>query len=142
METKAIRLDAQTEEKPGGRRWLKALPFVLSHLAVFGAIWSGVTWQAVVLCVVLLYVRVWGITAGYHRYFSHRTFKTSRAFQLFLAVLAQSSSQKGVLWWAAHHRVHHKLSDQPGDVHSPVQNSFWYAHVGWLFDDTEETRWD
>ena len=55
---------------------------------------------------------------------------------------AQSSSQKGVLWWAAHHRVHHKLSDQPGDVHSPVQNSFWYAHVGWLFAGTEDTRWD
>ena len=128
---------------PGrGRRVLKATPFILSHLAVFGAIWSGVTWQAIVLCVVLLFVRVWGITAGYHRYFAHRTYKTSRAFQLFLAVLAQTSSQKGVLWWAAHHRVHHKHSDQPGDVHSPVQKGFYYAHVGWLFDDTEETRWD
>ena len=115
---------------------------MLSHLAVLGALWSGVTWRAVVLCVVLLFVRVWGITAGYHRYFSHRTYKTSRPFQFFLAVLAQSSSQKGVLWWAAHHRVHHKLSDQPGDVHSPVQESFFYAHVGWLFDDTSDTRWD
>jgi stearoyl-CoA desaturase (delta-9 desaturase) len=101
-----------------------------------------VTWQAVVLCFGLLVVRLWGVTAGYHRYFSHRTYKTSRAFQFFLAVLAQSSSQKGVLWWASHHRVHHKLSDQPGDVHSPVQNSVFYAHVGWIFDDTEETRWD
>jgi stearoyl-CoA desaturase (delta-9 desaturase) len=101
-----------------------------------------VTWQSVVLCFVLLFVRVWGVTAGYHRYFSHRTYKTSRAFQFLLAVLAQSSSQKGVLWWAAHHRVHHKLSDQPGDVHSPVQNGFIYSHVGWIFDDTEETRWD
>jgi stearoyl-CoA desaturase (delta-9 desaturase) len=127
---------------PKVKRWLKATPFILSHVAVFGAIWSGVTWQAVVLCVALLFVRVWGITAGYHRYFSHRTYKTSRAFQFFLAFLAQTSSQKGVLWWAGHHRVHHKLSDQPGDVHSPVQNSFYYAHVGWLFDDTEETRWD
>lgn len=123
-------------------RWVRALPFVLSHLAVLGAFWSGVTWQAVVLCVVLLFVRVWGITAGYHRYFSHRTYKTSRAFQLVLAVLAQSSSQKGVLWWASHHRVHHKHSDQPGDVHSPVQDGFWYAHVGWIFADTEATQWD
>jgi stearoyl-CoA desaturase (delta-9 desaturase) len=123
-------------------KWDKSLPFVASHLAVLGAFWSGITWQALALCFVLLFVRVWGITAGYHRYFAHRTYKTSRAFQLFLAVLAQTSSQKGVLWWAAHHRVHHKLSDQPGDVHSPVQNGFWYAHVGWLFDDTEETRWD
>jgi len=116
--------------------------FVLSHIAVLGALWSGVTWQAVVLCFSLLLVRQWAVTAGYHRYFSHRTYKTSRVFQFVLAFLAQSSSQKGVLWWAAHHRVHHKLSDQPGDVHSPVLNSFAYAHVGWIFDDTEETRWD
>jgi stearoyl-CoA desaturase (delta-9 desaturase) len=142
METAVRELEQSSQKKSAVRRWVKAVPFVLSHLAVLGAIWSGVTWQAAVLCVVLLFVRVWGITAGYHRYFSHRTYKTSRAFQLFLAVLAQSSSQKGVLWWAAHHRVHHKLSDQPGDVHSPIQENFWYAHVGWLFDDTEETRWD
>jgi stearoyl-CoA desaturase (delta-9 desaturase) len=124
------------------RRWLGAGPFALAHVAVLGAFWSGVTWQSVVLCFGLLFVRVWGITAGYHRYFSHRSYKTSRAFQLFLAVLAETSSQKGVLWWAAHHRVHHKHSDEPGDVHSPVQNGFFYAHVGWLFDDTAETRWD
>ena len=123
-------------------RWLKATPFVLAHLAVLGAFWSGVTWEAIVLCIVLLFVRVLGITTGYHRYFAHRAYKTSRAFQFVLAFLAQTSSQKGVLWWAAHHRVHHKLSDQPGDVHSPVQRSFLYAHVGWLFDNTEETRWD
>ncbi|MEM7436307.1 MAG: acyl-CoA desaturase [Myxococcota bacterium] len=122
--------------------WRKAIPFILSHLAVFGAIWSGVTWQAVTLCVVLFFVRVWAITAGYHRYFSHRTYKTSRAMQFVLAVLAQSSSQKGVLWWASHHRVHHKLSDQPGDVHSPVQDTFFYAHLGWIFADTGATRWD
>jgi stearoyl-CoA desaturase (delta-9 desaturase) len=109
---------------------------------VLGAFWSGVTWQAVVLCFSLLWVRQWAVTAGYHRYFSHRTYKTSRAFQFLLALFAQSSSQKGVLWWAAHHRVHHKLSDQPGDVHSPVLNSFAYAHVGWIFADTEDTRWD
>ncbi len=122
--------------------WRRATPFILSHLAVLGAIWSGVTWQSVVLCAVLVIVRIWGITAGYHRYFSHRTYKTSRAMQFVLAFLAETSAQKGVLWWAAHHRVHHKLSDQPGDVHSPVQNGFLYAHMGWLFDNTSETRWD
>ncbi len=122
--------------------WRRATPFILSHLAVLGAIWSGVTWQSVVLCGILVIVRIWGITAGYHRYFSHRTYKTSRAMQFVLAFLAETSAQKGVLWWAAHHRVHHKLSDQPGDVHSPVQNGFLYAHMGWLFDNTSETRWD
>lgn len=122
--------------------WWRSTPFVLSHLAVLGAFLSGVTWQAVTLCVVLFFLRMWAITAGYHRYFSHRTFKTSRAMQFVLAFLAQSSSQKGVLWWASHHRVHHKLSDQPGDVHSPVQSGFFYAHVAWIFADTGETRWD
>ena len=123
-------------------RCVRAAPFALAHVAVLGAIWSGVTWQALVLCLALWVGRILAITAGYHRYFSHRTFKTSRVMQFLLAFFAETSSQKGVLWWAAHHRVHHKLSDQPGDVHSPIQNTFWYAHVGWLFDDTSETRWD
>ena len=83
METVTM-LEPQSGSPGRRRRVLKAAPFILSHLAGFGAIWSGVTWQAVVLCVVLLFVRVWGITAGYHRYFAHRTYKTSRAFQLFL----------------------------------------------------------
>ena len=122
--------------------WTGALPFILCHVAVVGALFTGVTWQAALCCLVLLVVRLWGVTAGYHRYFSHRTYKTSRVFQFFLAFLAQTSAQKGALWWAAHHRVHHKLSDQPGDAHSPVQDGFWYAHVGWLFHGTSETRWD
>ena len=142
METTVLEPKSRIGSRSRAERWRRSTIFVLSHLAVLGAFWSGVTWQAVVLCFVLLLVRQWAVTAGYHRYFSHRTYKTSRAFQFFLALLAQSSSQKGVLWWAAHHRVHHKLSDQPGDVHSPVQNRFAYAHVGWIFDDTEETRWD
>lgn len=121
---------------------LDALPFVLCHVAVLGAFWSGVTIESVFLCLGLLFARTFGVTAGYHRYFSHRAFKTSRAFQLFLALLAQSSAQKGTLWWAAHHRVHHRESDRPGDVHSPVQRGFWYSHVGWIFDATEATRWE
>jgi stearoyl-CoA desaturase (delta-9 desaturase) len=121
---------------------LGAMPFILSHLAVLGAFWSGVTWQAVVLCFALLFARVFFITGFYHRYFSHRTFKTSRWLQFVMAFLAQTSAQKGVLWWAAHHRVHHKESDQPGDVHSPIQDGLFYSHVGWIFAGTEETRWD
>jgi len=119
-----------------------AAAFFLCHVAPLGALWAGVSWQAVVTCVVLYFVRMWAITAGYHRYFSHRTFKTSRVFAFILAFVAQSSAQKGALWWAAHHRVHHKFSDKPGDVHSPVLRSFWFAHVGWLFADTEGTRWE
>ncbi len=126
-----------------GYDWLGMIPFVLCHVAaIAGGIWFGVTLEAVILAIALLYLRTWGITAGYHRYFSHRSYKTSRVFQFLLAFLAETSAQKGALWWAAHHRVHHKESDKPGDVHSPIQRGFLYAHVGWLFDDTEETRWD
>jgi stearoyl-CoA desaturase (delta-9 desaturase) len=76
-------------------------------------------------------VRMFGVTAGYHRYFSHRSYKMGRGAQLAMAVLAQTSGQKGVLWWAAHHRHHHQQSDQPGDVHSP-REGFWWSHVGWI----------
>lgn len=121
--------------------WVGAFPFVLIHLAVLGAIWSGVTVEAVVCCAVLYVIRIFGVTAGYHRYFSHRTYKTSRVFQFVLAFIAQTSSQKGALWWAAHHRAHHLYSDTEKDIHSPKQDGFWYSHVGWIFADTEETDW-
>jgi stearoyl-CoA desaturase (delta-9 desaturase) len=72
------------------------------------------------------------VTLAYHRYFSHRAFKTSRAFQFLLALGAQSSAQKGVLWWAGHHRHHHKHSDTEADIHSVRQSGLWHAHVGWI----------
>jgi stearoyl-CoA desaturase (delta-9 desaturase) len=110
-----------------------AIPFVLVHLACFGAIWSGVTWQAVTICVTLYWLRIFGIGAGYHRLFSHRAYSTSRAFQFILAVLAQSSAQKSVLWWASKHRHHHLHSDTVHDVHSPRRTGFVYSHLGWIF---------
>lgn len=118
------------------------LPFVLVHVAVLGVFWSGVTVGSVALGVGLYLVRMWGLTAAHHRYFAHRAFKTSRAFQLVLAVIAQSTAQRGVLWWAAHHRVHHKHADGEGDVHSPVRRGFLYSHFGWIFDHNDATRWD
>jgi stearoyl-CoA desaturase (Delta-9 desaturase) len=110
-----------------------ALPFVGLHLACLAAIWTGVTWQAVAICVVLYWLRIFSIGAGYHRYFSHRSFSTSRAFQLVLAFLSQSTAQKSVLWWAAKHRHHHLHSDTVSDVHSPRHFGFFYSHVGWIF---------
>jgi stearoyl-CoA desaturase (delta-9 desaturase) len=115
------------------------IPFVVIHLCVLGAFWSGVTRAAVICGVALYFVRMFAVTGGYHRYFSHRTYKTSRVFQFILAFLAQSSAQKGALWWAAHHRAHHRFSDKAGDLHSPVNDGFWYSHVGWLFNGTGET---
>jgi len=110
-----------------------AIPFVLVHLACVAAIWTGVTWTAVALCIALYWLRIFAIGAGYHRYFSHRAFATSRAFQFVLALLSQSTAQKSVLWWAAKHRHHHLHSDTEADVHSPRQHGFLYSHVGWIF---------
>jgi stearoyl-CoA desaturase (delta-9 desaturase) len=106
--------------------------FALVHLACLGAIWTGVHLVDVVVMLVLYVVRMFGVTAGYHRYFSHRSYKMGRGMQLVMALLAMSSLQKGVLWWASHHRRHHRLSDQPGDVHSPRLHGFWWSHVGWI----------
>jgi stearoyl-CoA desaturase (delta-9 desaturase) len=117
-----------------GYDWLPFTPFLLLHVAVFGALWTGTSWVDWVACAVLYFVRMFAVTGAYHRYFSHRTYKTSRWFQFVLAFLAQTSSQKGALWWAAHHRDHHKYSDLPWDVHSPIQKGFWYSHVLWLVD--------
>jgi stearoyl-CoA desaturase (delta-9 desaturase) len=111
-----------------------AVPFVLVHLSCFAAFWTGVTWQALVICAVLYWGRIFAIGAGYHRYFSHRAYATSRAFQLVLAVLSQSTAQKSVLWWAAKHRHHHLHSDTLEDVHSPRHKGFVYSHLGWIFD--------
>jgi len=116
-----------------------AIPFVLVHLGCFAAFWTGVTWQALALCVGLYWLRIFAIGAGYHRYFSHRSYATSRMFQFVLAVLAQTTTQKSVLWWAAKHRHHHLHSDTEEDVHSPVQSGFLYSHFGWIFARRHDT---
>ena len=120
------------------------IPFVVVHLACIAAIWTGVTAEAVAIGIGLYWLRIFAIGAGYHRYFSHRAYETSRAFQFVLAVLAQTTAQKSVLWWAANHRDHHLHSDTELDVHSPRQFGFVYSHVGWIFarrqDDTNFTR--
>jgi stearoyl-CoA desaturase (Delta-9 desaturase) len=119
------------------------IAFIFVHLAPLAAIWTGVTMTSVILAITLYVVRMFGITAGYHRYFSHRSFKTSRAFQFVLAFIAMSSAQKSVLWWAALHRHHHRHSDQEDDVHSPLHRGFFYSHVGWIFDQKHaDTRLD
>jgi stearoyl-CoA desaturase (delta-9 desaturase) len=120
--------------------WLSGarLPFYLLHAGAVAALFVPVRAELVVWLVASYLVRVFGVTAGYHRYFSHRTFKLNRFWQLALAVLAQTSGQRGVLWWAAHHRHHHRYSDQAPDVHSPWWRTFWYAHVGWVLDQETE----
>ena len=111
--------------------WRKSLPFFLVHLAPLGLLWTGFGAREAALVVGLYVARMFFITAGFHRYFAHHAYKTSRAFQFVLAFLASSSCQKGVLWWAAHHRAHHRYSDTELDIHSPKRGFFW-SHVGWI----------
>lgn len=137
--------DHARNAKKTGFDWLRAIPFFAVHVgAVVGVVLLGWSWTGLGLAVLLYYARMFGITAGYHRYFSHRAFKAGRAMQLFFALLAMSSVQKGVLWWASHHRVHHKFSDMPEDVHSMKLRGFWWSHVGWIishdYEDTDEAK--
>jgi stearoyl-CoA desaturase (delta-9 desaturase) len=111
---------------------VKAAPFILLHLALISAFFVPVTTLGLVLCGVTYYLRMFGITGGYHRYFAHKAYKTSRWFQFVLAWLGCSALQKGPLWWAGHHREHHSHSDTPKDPHSPYETSFWWSHVGWI----------
>ncbi len=116
--------------------WWKSAPFLGVHIAaVVGVALLGWSWTGLALALAWYAVRMFGITAGYHRYFAHRTYKMGRGMQFFMALLGTLSLQKGVLWWAAHHRAHHKFSDEPEDIHSPRQRGFWWAHVGWILCD-------
>ena len=122
-----------TAENDHSINWVGSIPFFALHVAAIVGVWAiGWSWKGVALAIGLYVVRMFFVTGGYHRYFSHRSFRTSRAMQLFFALGAMSSSQKGVLWWASHHRRHHKYSDQPGDVHSVLLDGFWWSHVGWI----------
>jgi stearoyl-CoA desaturase (delta-9 desaturase) len=119
-------------EGKAGNAWKIPWPFVGLNLAVLAVIWVGFSWTALGVAVALYFIRMFGITGAYHRYFSHRTFKTSRPMQFLLAFLGNTATQRGPLWWAAHHRHHHAASDTPEDTHSPVQEGgFWNSHILW-----------
>ncbi len=121
-------------------QWRDAGPFVVLHVLGIAGVFMGASVQVWALCLALYVVRMFAITGFYHRYFSHRTFKTSRLFQFVMAFVAETSSQRGVLWWAAHHRDHHKYSDTEKDLHSPRQHGFWYSHMGWFYDRNDVTK--
>src|SRR5690606_4376095 len=130
---------AEAEEFHDDIIYPATIPFLLVHLACFAAIWTRVTVEALVICVTLYVVGMFGLTAGLHPYFSHHSFKTSRVVQFLLAVVAQTSAQRGVLWWAATHLHHHLHSDIELDVHSLCHRAFWYSHVGWIFTRRHDT---
>ncbi len=111
---------------------LKQFGFWSIHLACLMVFWTGTSMVAVLVCIALYLIRMFAITGVFHRYFSHRSYKTGRVFQFLLALLGTSSAQKGPIWWASHHRHHHQHSDTPEDIHSPLISGLYYSHVGWI----------
>ena len=112
--------------------WVRAIPFIALHLAVLFVLLVGWSPVAVAAAVVLYALRMFAITGFYHRYFSHRAFRTSRMVQFIFAVIGASSVQRGPLWWASHHRMHHANSDKEQDEHSPRRHGFLWSHMGWF----------
>jgi len=112
--------------------WKRCVPFIVLHLGCFAVIWVGFSWAAAIAAVLLYAVRMFAITAFYHRYLSHRSYRTSRFVQFAFAVLGNSSCQRGPLWWASVHRHHHLHSDEEVDVHSPRMHGFFWSHIGWI----------
>ncbi len=121
-------------KQPEQHEWnlVASIPFIGIHFLLPLAVLFPFKWEYVALVAVSYLVRMFGVTAGYHRYFSHRAFKTNRVFQFLLAFLAQTSAQKGVLWWAANHRHHHRYSDMEEDIHSPARKGFFWSHMAWI----------
>lgn len=112
--------------------WVRVLPFVALHLACLGVFLVGVSWTALSVAIALYALRMFAITGFYHRYFSHKAFKTSRLMQFVFALIGATSVQRGPLWWASHHRNHHRHSDSEADFHSPVTRSMLWSHMGWF----------
>jgi len=123
---------AATDAGLVGIDWIRLVPFALLHLVCLGVIWVGWSPIAVGVALAMYAIRMVFLTSFYHRYFSHRTFQTSRLGQFVFAILGNMAVQKGPLWWAAHHRRHHRYSDQEGDPHSPILYNFFYSHMGWI----------
>jgi stearoyl-CoA desaturase (delta-9 desaturase) len=125
-------LDQLSERDPDRLDFFRIIPFLILHIACLGVIWTGWSTVAVGTAIGLYVVRMLGITGTYHRYFSHRTYKMSRFWQFIFAIIANSSAQRGPLWWASHHRHHHRFADKPEDVHSPAQKGFLWSHIMWI----------
>ncbi len=123
---------AAIKAKPDKVELVRVLPFAFLHLGCLAAFFTGWSWTAVSVAVLLYLVRMFAITGFYHRYFSHKTFSTSRPAQFLFAVVGATAVQRGPLWWAYQHRHHHLHSDEDEDVHSPCKRGFWWSHIGWI----------
>ncbi len=119
-------------QKLAGLHYSTCIQFLCLHMACLLVIQTGVSAVAIGTCLALYVVRMFGITAGFHRLLAHRTYKTGRVFQFVLAFLGTCAYQKGPLWWSAQHRAHHLTTDTERDLHSPIARSFWHSHTGWF----------
>ena len=128
------------------------VPFVALVTAVPLAWGWGLTWRDVVIATVMYAVSGLGITVGFHRYLTHRSFRARRPVRIGLAIAGSMALQASPIQWVADHRRHHRFSDKPGDPHSPwrygtgigaLTKGFVYSHVGWLYDweKTDEERY-
>ena len=127
---------SQSPNRSDSRRvdWFRILPFIALHLACLAVFWVGISAIALTTAIILYLLRMFAITAFYHRYFSHKSFKTFRSIQFLFALLGATATQRGPLWWAAHHRKHHRHADQETDPHSPREGFLW-SHMGWFLSD-------
>lgn len=112
--------------------WIRCIPFIILHVGCFGVLWVGFSPVAAWTAVALYFIRMFAVTGIYHRYFSHKTYSTSRVGQFLLALWGGTTVQRGALWWAYHHRHHHQHSDEEEDAHSPHVHGFWWSHIGWI----------
>lgn len=118
--------------KPDRFELSRFIPFVILHVGCIGVIWVGWSFTAVAIAIALYFIRMFFITGFYHRYFCHKSYKTSRFGQFAIALLGLTAVQRGPLWWAGNHRHHHAHSDEETDLHSPAIKGFWWAHIGWM----------
>jgi stearoyl-CoA desaturase (delta-9 desaturase) len=125
-------IDQLSQRDPDRVDWVRVVPFMSLHLACLLVIWVGWSPVAVGTAIGLYVVRMLTITGVYHRYFSHRAYKMSRFWQFVGALVAATSAQRGPIWWAGHHRHHHRYADRSEDIHSPVQKGFLWSHVLWI----------
>jgi stearoyl-CoA desaturase (delta-9 desaturase) len=121
-----------TQDKVELMNIVKQGVFWLVHLTCGLVFFVGFSWVAFAVCLALYVIRMFAITGVYHRYFSHRSYQTSRWFQFVLGFLGTTAAQKGPIWWASHHRHHHRHSDTEEDIHSPIVHGLYFSHVGWV----------
>jgi stearoyl-CoA desaturase (Delta-9 desaturase) len=131
------------KHETAGMDWVSVWFVVAFHvLAVIGVYQVGISWRLCLLALGSYLVRMWAVTVGYHRYFSHRAFKTSRVFQFIIGVMGTLAVERGPLWWGALHRRHHTYADSDDDIHSPTLHGFFWAYIGWMHSKTHTATTD